>query len=420
MAKSEFIVLSKVLEALSAGLILIVISMPALATIGKVDAGKRLEEVKQKLDKAKKKNQKLKKKANEVEKDLARLRRDMVSAAKIIQAKEIKTSELIRVLSGLKVEEVNKSDQLIASKGNMAGILEALQRFARYPPEALLMQPISPADTVRSAILLRATVPEINRQAVNLRKDLEDVKEARRKIAIKQTELASLTNTLSEKRKDLAKLFGEKIILKQHTIAKHRKEFRRMKSLAKEASSLNDLLEKLNRRKLNPVLRPAFLDNNQSSSISNQNSSNVLQTTEGLPEGLTGTPISSQRGKLSTPVIGRIVGRFGQTLGTGLTRKGVRLQSASGAQVIAPYEGRIVYAGKFRGYGELLIMEHGEGYHSLLSGLSRIDSTMGQWVVSGEPVGVMGSANRRKPILYVEFRRNGQPINPLPWLSARK
>jgi septal ring factor EnvC (AmiA/AmiB activator) len=140
----------------------------------------------------------------------------------------------------------------------------------------------------------------------------------------------------------------------------------------------------------------------------------------GLPAGLTGAPISSQRGKLPPPVIGRIVGRFGQTLDTGLTRKGMKLQTTPGAQVVAPFEGRVVYAGKFRGYGELLIIEHGEGYHSLLSGLARIDSTMGQWVVSGEPVGVMGRSNRRKPVLYIELRRNGQPINPLPWLSAKR
>jgi septal ring factor EnvC (AmiA/AmiB activator) len=119
-------------------------------------------------------------------------------------------------------------------------------------------------------------------------------------------------------------------------------------------------------------------------------------------------------------VVGRIIGRFGQTLSTGLTRKGMRLQTASGAQVVAPYEGRVVYAGKFRGYGELLIIEHGEGYHSLLSGLARIDNTIGQWVVAGEPVGVMGRPDSRKPVLYVELRRNGQPINPLPWLAAHK
>jgi septal ring factor EnvC (AmiA/AmiB activator) len=420
MASSEFKNLSKILEVLAILFIFLIISTPAYTIENKVNAGKRLEEVERKLDQAKKNAQKLKKKANEVEQDLAHLRGKMVLAAKIIQAKEFEASQLIKVLSSLKREEVIKSARLIESKNDLAGIIEALQRFARYPPEALLIQPMSPADTVRSAILLRATVPEINRQALHLREDLESVKSARTKIGVKQIQLTSVTETLERKRKELEKLFGRKTALKHSTMEKRRRESWRLKSLARQASSLSDLLEKLNRRKYNPISRPAFLDKSRSLTTRNQDISKPSLDIQGLPASLTGAPISSQRGKLQTPVVGRIVGRFGQTLGTGLTRKGVKLQTSSGAQVIAPYEGRIVYAGKFRGYGELLIMEHGEGYHSLLSGLSRIDSTMGQWVVSGEPVGVMGRSNRQNPILYVEFRRNGQPINPLPWLSARK
>ena len=80
----------------------------------------------------------------------------------------------------------------------------------------------------------------------------------------------------------------------------------------------------------------------------------------------------------------------------------------------------MVFAGAFKGYGQLLIIEHGEGYHSLLAGLSRIDNTIGQQVLSGEPAGIMGNPKKGPPILYVELRRNGQPINPLPWLAARK
>jgi len=104
----------------------------------------------------------------------------------------------------------------------------------------------------------------------------------------------------------------------------------------------------------------------------------------------------------------------------GLTSKGISIATVEGAQVVAPYAGRVVYAGAFRGYGQLLIIEHGEGYHSLMAGLTRIDSVIGQWVLAGEPIGVMGRAESENPSLYVELRRNGRPINPLPWLAARK
>ena len=118
--------------------------------------------------------------------------------------------------------------------------------------------------------------------------------------------------------------------------------------------------------------------------------------------------------------MGHISGRYGETVRRGVTRKGLTIETRDSAQVIAPYDGKVVFAGNFRGYGQLLIIDHGEGYHSLLAGMSRIDGIMGQYLLSGEPVGVMGSQIESKPALYIELRRNGQPINPVPWLAKRK
>jgi septal ring factor EnvC (AmiA/AmiB activator) len=115
-----------------------------------------------------------------------------------------------------------------------------------------------------------------------------------------------------------------------------------------------------------------------------------------------------------------LAGVYGQNIGNGATRKGITIETLSHAQVIATYDGQVVFAGAFRGYGQLLIIEHGGGYHSLLAGLARIDSDIGQTVVAGEPVGVMGRLAGARPVLYLELRRNGQPINPLPWLAASK
>ena len=104
----------------------------------------------------------------------------------------------------------------------------------------------------------------------------------------------------------------------------------------------------------------------------------------------------------------------------GTTSKGLTIQTRQGAEIVAPYDGRVVYAGPFRGYGQILIIEHSEGYHSLLAGLSRIDAAAGQWVLAGEPVGAMGQQETGEPELYLELRRNGRPINPLPWLALHK
>ena len=404
----------------------------AVAAAGAAPAGAaskksaaRLEKVQRALGQGREKAWQLKKKADEIELDLALLRRDMVAAASIIQAQESRATGLARSLIDLKAREEAKMARLAAQRGQLTGVLVALQRVARYPPEALIMQPMPPADTVRSAILLRAAVPQIKRHAIRLREDLESLARARREATKKKVQLASVTAGLERERQRLAALFGQKTALKHRTLAERRAEARRLKSLAGQAATLRDLLRRLN--KVRPKRKPAprkLVDPGRASTPLQEPAPPTPpgggETVTGLPAGLTGAPISSQRGKLPPPAVGRIVGRYGQTLATGLKRKGMRLETAPGAQVVAPYEGRIVYSGKFRGYGELLIIEHGEGYHTLLSGLARIDSTMGQWVVAGEPVGVMGRPVRRKPVLYVEFRRDGQPINPLPWLAAQR
>ena len=132
------------------------------------------------------------------------------------------------------------------------------------------------------------------------------------------------------------------------------------------------------------------------------------------------------RGTLPYPVAGSLSAKFGEaadpTDTAGLRTKGITIKAAAGSQVIAPFDGVVAFAGAFRGYGQLLIIEHSEGYHTLLAGIGRIDGEVGQRVLAGEPVGVMANSEAdgtSSSSLYVELRRDGQPINPLPWLADR-
>ena len=130
-----------------------------------------------------------------------------------------------------------------------------------------------------------------------------------------------------------------------------------------------------------------------------------------------GQTFASARGLLPYPTDGRLVGRFGADAGGGLTSKGITLAASSGSSVVAPYDGHIAYAGSFRGYGRVLIIDHGEGYHSLLAGLEDSDGTVGQWVLAGEPIGAIAANADADPMLYVEFWHDGEPVDPLPWLA---
>jgi len=226
-------------------LALAVLPNPASAQTKKPGAGTRLKEVERALDEGRKKAQSLSKKSQEIEQDLAKLRRNMVAAARIIQEQERRAAGLVRALIDLEKQEKAKMAWLAASRGQLAGILGALQRVARYPPEALITQPMPPSDTVRSAILLRAAVPEIEHRAVVLRDDLESLAKSRQAIAEKKKQLTDITTGLENERKRLASLFGQKTVLKHQTQAQRQAEARRFKSLAGEAATLRDLLNNL-------------------------------------------------------------------------------------------------------------------------------------------------------------------------------
>ena len=135
------------------------------------------------------------------------------------------------------------------------------------------------------------------------------------------------------------------------------------------------------------------------------------------PEGL--REFAQAKGHVVLPVRGETTGQFGEDADFGVTRKGIVIRTRADAQVVAPFDGQIVFAGPFRGYGQILIIEHGGGYHTLVAGLARVDTIVGQWVLAGEPVGLMGNLDAEQTELYVELRHAGQPIDPSPWFADR-
>jgi septal ring factor EnvC (AmiA/AmiB activator) len=124
-------------------------------------------------------------------------------------------------------------------------------------------------------------------------------------------------------------------------------------------------------------------------------------------------------GAMTQPARGKLVERFGQDTKTGSSAKGATFKTRLRAQVVAPFNGKVVFAGPFKGYGQILIIQHGDAYHTLLAGMWRVDATLGQQLLAGEPIGVMGSQEAGTRF-YVEVRRKGQPVNPLPWFVAAK
>ncbi len=386
-----------ILSYMTVWALLWLIAIPIVSTASTKNTDSQLRNVERAINLGKKQHEDLEETSIDLRNDLELLKAKTVRLAAAIQQQETKAFDLNETLQQLHQTEKEKLKLLAGKREQFSYVLMALQRMARHPPEAMIVAPISPSETVRVAILLRAAVPAIEDNATSLRHSITELVEVRNQGIKKSHKLASVRIDLNAERKSLNTLLANKRKLKRKTDGEAQKVKKRMQSLVEKAKSLRDLMSRIevDRKK--------------------RQKNKTIKSKETHSLNITSTP-----GKLPYPAVGRLVGRYGQATKTGLTRKGISIETGTNAQVVVPRDGTVVFAGAFKGYGQLLIIEHDGGYLSLLAGLARIDSTIGQQVSSGEPAGIMGKPGSGLPVLYVELRRKGHPINPLPWLAARK
>jgi septal ring factor EnvC (AmiA/AmiB activator) len=409
----------------------------ALAQTGTGSASK-LQDVERKIQSQQAESERQKARAEELKAEMDAVNAELIAAAKRVQEQEFLVAELETELARLENEAHQKTRQLRERRQQFSGVVMALTRIARFPTEALIAQPLPPEDTVRSAILLRAAVPAIEARAVSLQGELQELAVSRTEVQDRRTALQSAADRLRAEEGRIEAIRKQKAALRAEAISKSRAAQSQANKLARQAKDIRDLMDRLasESKKAEAKAVAEAKAQAQIKAAQAKAPSQLHVKPESRADASDATPsvdvaalsgigsISKARGSLPFPVVGKLVGLYGQTLDGGQTRRGLSLQTRDGAQVIAPFDGKVVFAGPFRGYGQLLIIDHGEGYHSLLAGLGRIDTTIGQPVLAGEPVAVMTGGDNRssgeQAILYVEFRRDNQPINPLPWLASRK
>lgn len=417
-----------VLSVLGAGLVFA--ATPLWAQTAK-NPDAKLQNVEQKIKSQQAESARQKARAAKLKQELNAVSQQLVAAAKRVQDQEASVAGLEIELSRLEYEARQKEVQLRDRRRQFSGVMMALSRIARFPTEALIAQPIPPEDTVRSAILLRAAVPAIEQRADSLKSELTELASARLKVDDQRQILQGAAEVLREEEQRIDTIRKQKAALRAEAISKGRAAQSKARALAKEAKSLRDLVGKLNQARLEAeqkAKREAARQKAQSA-LHVKPQKQPAAPSEAASARLDAKPdllalggigqITKARGKLPFPAVGKLVGLYGQQLDAGMTSKGLSIETRKSARVIAPFDGKVVFSGPFRGYGQLLIIDHGEGYHSLLAGLGRIDAAIDQPVLAGEPVALMTS-DGNQAVLYVEFRRNNQPINPLPWLAERK
>lgn len=372
--------------------------------------------------------------------EIERLRTRMAAAASRAQRTETGMLEAEQTLATLRQAAKETRARFRERRHELSQLAGALQRLARHPPETLLLVGRAPVDTVHTGILLESAIPHIDADAAVLRRELDTLATLEADIRAQRDRLENAGRDLDTERAQLAALADEKAELLAGTRNRASDAAEEIRSLSESARSLRELIDSLEareaaeaeeQRKLSALVSPgapptAGEDRGEPPAplarptASSQGTGQVAS----LPAP---PPLAEARGRLFAPVAGTVVRRFGKGNPTDLMNQGLLLRTRPGALVIAPHDGNVLYAGPFEGFGRILIIEHGDGYHTLLAGLARVDLAVGARVLAGEPVGAMRMADRAAgqgeneggaPELYLELRHNGDPIDPLPWFAG--
>jgi septal ring factor EnvC (AmiA/AmiB activator) len=381
----------------------------------------KLRSVEHELEQGRNQQEELTRQADALALELQSLRADGIRAAEAVQAREAALSTLEAQLQSLSADEAQKRGAIAGNHAKEAELLAALARLALNPPEVLALGPLAPADAVRTGILLGGTIPRLQSEARSLGLELAELHRLRQEIESKKLAVELERRGLDSDRQRLDDLIQRKTALRDQAVQDSEDTKQRLARLSAQAGDLHDLILKLDaERKAKEAARQAQL-----AAIPRPDAA-VRPEPVTAPPPVTGDhnrpravrPFEKARGAMVYPASGTLALRYGELDEFGASSKGLTLITRAGAVVVAPYDGQVEFAGPFKGYGQILIIQHGDGYHSLLAGLDRIDEAVGDWLVAGEPVGAMGPGEP-KPRLYLELRHNGQPINPLPWLATR-
>jgi septal ring factor EnvC (AmiA/AmiB activator) len=347
------------------------------------------------------------------------------TAARVVGVEEriARTQERLQPLED---QEQTLRGYLDQRRGLITEILAALQRIGRHAPPALLVRPEDALASVRSAMMLGAVLPELRQQAEAVAADLGELVRLRNEIAGERDRLARDLFVLAAERQRLSLLIEERQKRQAQAEQSLAEERERAAEFAHQADNLNQLIVKLEQG-LDTASRAARAAARSGDAPRPANGRPDLAALKDPGRLTPAVAFASAKGTLPLPVNGARIREFGAPDGYGGTEKGLSIAARPGGQITSPCDGWAVYAGPFRNYGQLLILNVGDGYHVLLAGMERISVDLGQFVVTGEPIAVMGGGAQliaarvgasSQPVLYIEFRKDGVPVDPGPWWVA--
>ena len=370
--------------------------------------------------------------------EMASISKQMVLKAKQIQDMEEKISKMENELIHLKKQLKKTEESFIEEDENLIHTLYALQNLALKPTESLFVQPLTPVEIIRSAMLLRETVPFLAEEAAQIKEKLNRMAAQKKQIEIQVKQISNNKSNLEKEHKQMQALVQKKAKIRSQIENKSAQTKQKIIKLAEQAKDIKELLIKLEKEKelrrkqeqerLEKLRKEQELLNKYRQE-QEQAAINARREREKQEQLKSDDLIKSQtafikdvgqnfikaKGKLSKPARGQIVIAYGQETAKGVSSKGISIKTRPDAQVVSPFDGTVIFAGPFRGYGNIIIIEHGEHFMSLLAGLKSFDCEVGQMLLAGEPIGLM--PDTENPKLYVELREDSRPIDPSAWFA---
>jgi len=288
--------------------------------------------------------------------------------------------------------------RLAAQQGPTVRLTAALQMLARRPPAWALVQPGSIRDIVHVHAVLASVLPVIRARTVTLRADIDRGKQLALAAEAALASERTAQGRLVVERQRLTALATIRRATATGLASSAMTEQDRAIAMGEQARDIGDLLGRIDDAASitarlaslpGPTLRPA-------------------QPGTPRAQPVDTAVVAARLPAYRLPVVGEVVTGLGEVSDTGVRARGLTIATRSGAQVVAPTSGRIVFAGPFRGYGNIVVIDHGLGWTTLLTSLAALDVRVGDGVDQGSPI---GRAGPDRPTITVELRRRGTPVD---------
>ena len=361
-----------------------------LPTVSFANSKNELNQTQSELNKIKSEELKQKKLTKKLNSEINKLRNLTKNIARQNQEYEQQLSKLEKNISELNEAYEDKLLTLRENTQKLSSILISLQRISKNPENSIILYPGSPKKAVQSSVVLQTLLKRVNTIRENIKSDIDKLNVLQNDLSIKKDSFLQKQKKLANNRKKLNKQIGNKRLLQSKTNKKIANLQKESKSLSAKIKNIKQFLAKIEaenkKRKIKRIRKPESVKN---------------------------FPV---RGKIESPVTGRIIKLFGAKSISGKNETGITIKTQPQASVINPFDGYVAFSGSFKQLGNVIIISHEGGYNSVLIGLDKLYVDKGSWILTGEAIGQMAKID---PKLHFEIRYGTKPKNPLRWVNRK-